>query len=325
MYFVAKLGREDSETLIQPQRCTRCSNSSIYNRAYSGEALCGSCFCSSIEEKVKRAISKYGLLKHGDKVGVAVSGGKDSLTLLRILSEMCRHHASKIFAITIDEGISSYREEAIDLCKEFTGELDIPHCVVSFKELYGFSLDNVIKSRRVQGASACSICGILRRRAIDIAARSLGVDVIATAHNLDDMLQTFMINLLNGDMARVKWFDSAIKPKEEFVVRRVRPLMDIYEKEIAMYAFLKNTPFQTVSCPYMNEGIRSEIRSMLNALEEEHPGIKYSTLNSAIRISKSIAIDGRELKLCKMCNFPSSGELCSVCKTIEMVKGNMYI
>ncbi|MGQ9719085.1 MAG: TIGR00269 family protein [Nitrososphaerales archaeon] len=325
MYLVAKLSREDPETLTEPQRCTRCSNRAVYNRAYSGEALCGSCFCSSIEEKVKKAVSKYGLLKHGDKVGVAVSGGKDSLTLLRILSELCRHHASTIFAITIDEGASGYREEAIDLCKEFTGELGIPHCVVSFKELYGFSLDDVIRFRRVERMSACSICGILRRRAIDIAARGLGVDVIATAHNLDDMIQTFMINLLNGDMARVRWFDPTIEPKEEFFVRRVRPFMEVYEKEIALYAFLKDTPFQTVNCPYMNEGIRSEIRSMLNALEEEHPGVKYSVLNSAIKISKSIAMDEGELKLCKMCNFPSSGELCSVCKTIEMVKGNMYI
>jgi uncharacterized protein (TIGR00269 family) len=325
VYFVAKPGKDGSETLTEPKRCTRCGNRAVYNRAYSGEALCGSCFCFSIEEKVKKTISKYGLLKHGDKVGVAVSGGKDSLTLLKILSGLCRHHASTILAMTVDEGVSGYREEAIDLCKEFTGELDIPHCVVSFKELFGFSLDDVIRFRRVERISACSICGILRRRAIDIAARNLGVNVIATAHNLDDVIQTFMINLLNGDMARVRWFNPAIDPKEEFFVRRIRPLMEVYEKEIALYAFLKDTPFQTVSCPYMNEGIRSEIRSMLNALEEEHPGIKYSTLNSAIKISKSIAIDERELKFCKMCNFPSSGELCSVCKTMEMVKGDMYI
>jgi uncharacterized protein (TIGR00269 family) len=275
-------------------------------------------------EKVKRTISKYDFLNHGDTIGVAVSGGKDSLTLLKILNELCKSHTSKIFAITIDEGISGYREEAIKICKNLTEEFDIPHRVFSFKELYDFSLDDAIKLRKNR-VSACSICGILRRRALDIAAEELKVDVLATAHNLDDILQTFMINVLNGDMDRIRWLDPVIKPRSEFFVRRIRPLMEIYEKEIVMYAFLNNTPFQTVTCPYMNEGIRSEIRSMVNALEQEHPGIKYSALNSALKISQNLITDDRELKMCKNCNSPSSGDLCSVCNILETIKGNMYI
>ncbi|MGQ9469560.1 MAG: TIGR00269 family protein [Nitrososphaerales archaeon] len=299
-------------------RCIKCGNRAIYHRAYSGEKLCNSCFCSSIVEKVKRTIAKYDLLKHGDAIGVAVSGGKDSLTLLKILNELCMPHASEIFAITIDEGISGYREEAVEICKNLTEELNIPHYVFSFKELYGFSLDNAIKLRKSK-VSACSICGILRRRALDIAAKELKVNVMATAHNLDDIIQTFIINLLNGDMDRIGWLNPTIKSRSEFFVRRVKPLMEIYEKEIAMYAFLNDTPFQTVTCPYMSEGIRSEIRSMMNALEEEHPGIKYSTLNSAIRLSQKLIVDERELKTCKACNFPSSSDLCSVCKIVEMI------
>lgn len=268
---------------------------------------------------MKRTIAKYDLLKYGDSIGVAVSGGKDSLSLLRILNEICKPHASKLFAITIDEGISGYREEAIKICENFTEELNIPHHVFSFKELYGFSLDDVIKLRKSK-VSACSICGILRRRALDIAAKELKVNAIATAHNLDDILQTFMINLLNGDIDRIKWLNPKIKPRSEFVIRRIKPLMEIYEKEIAMYAFLKGTPFQTVTCPYMNEGIRSEIRSIINALEHKHPGIKYSTLNSVIKVSQELIMDEKELKVCRACNFPSSKDLCSVCKILEMVK-----
>lgn len=275
-------------------------------------------------EKVKRTIAKFNLLKYGDIIGVAVSGGKDSLSLLRILNEICKPHASKLFAITIDEGISGYREEAIEICKKFIEDGNIPHHVFSFKELYGFSLDSAIKLRKSK-FSACSICGILRRRALDIAAKELKVNVIATAHNLDDVLQTFMINILNGDIDRIRWLNPEIKPRSEFVIRRVKPLMEIYEKEIAMYAFLNGIPFQTVTCPYMDEGIRSEIRSMINSLEDKHPGIKYSTLNSAIKISRKLIVYERELRVCKACNFPSSNELCSVCNVLEMIKRNMYI
>ncbi len=305
-------------------KCIKCESRAVYHRAYSGEKLCSSCFCSSIVEKVKRTISKYDLLMHGDTIGVAVSGGKDSLTLLRILNELCKPHTSKILAVTIDEGISGYREEAIKICKNLTEKLDVPHYVFSFRELYNFSLDDAIRLRK-EKVSACSICGILRRRALDIAAKELRVDAIATAHNLDDVLQTFIINLLNGDMDRIRWLDPIIKPRSDFFARRIRPLMEIYEKEIVMYAFLNDTPFQTVTCPYMNEGIRSEIRSMMNSLEERHPGIKYSTLNSAINVSRNLVTDDRERRMCRKCSFPSSSDLCSACKVLDMIKGNMYI
>ncbi|MEM3708485.1 MAG: tRNA 2-thiocytidine biosynthesis TtcA family protein, partial [Nitrososphaerales archaeon] len=262
-------------------RCTKCGNKAIYYRVYSGEKLCNACFCSSVMEKVKRTIAKFNLLKYGDRIGVAVSGGKDSLSLLKILNEICKPHASKLYAITIDEGIFGYREEAIGICKKFIKEINVPHYVFSFRKLYGFGLDDVIKLRKSK-ISACSICGILRRRALDIAAKELDVNVIATAHNLDDIIQTFMINILNGDTDRIRWLDPEIKPRSAFIIRRVKPLMEIYEKEIAMYAFLNNIPFQTVTCPYMNEGIRSEIRFIINALEDKHPGVKYNILNTAI-------------------------------------------
>jgi len=311
--------------LPEDRRCIKCSNKAVYYRAYSGTQLCSSCFCSSIEDKVKRTISKYNLLKHGDTIGVAISGGKDSLSLLRILNDICRHHASKIFAITIDEGILGYCDESLKICNKFSEEFGVPHSILSFKEVYGFDLDKAIHLRGVRKISACSICGILRRRAIDIVANTLKVDVIATAHNLDDLLQTFTINLLNGDISKIRWFDPSIKPKSELVIKRIKPLMEIYEKEIAMYAFLKDIPFQNTNCPYMNEGMRSEIRYIFNTLEAEHPGIKYSALNSTIKISQNIAIDNKAFNLCKLCNIPSSSKLCSVCKIVEMFEVDMHI
>ncbi len=90
--------------------CLRCCDAPIYYRAYSGRRLCRGCFIDSIIEKAKRTISKYKMLRHGDRVGVAVSGGKDSLALLHILSTIAKRHASKIEALIIDEVIECYRE-----------------------------------------------------------------------------------------------------------------------------------------------------------------------------------------------------------------------
>lgn len=300
-------------------KCSKCEGRAVYHRAYSGERLCAHCFSSSIVEKVKRTVSKYRLLRHGDVIAVAVSGGKDSLSLLKVLNELGKGHSSKLIAISVDEGISCYREEAVGLARIMADGLNISHYILSFDDLYGFGMDEAVKMRKGR-VSACAICGILRRRAIDVAARRVKGDVVATAHNLDDLLQTFLINLINGDIKRVRWLDPTVVVKGE-TIRRVKPLMSIYEEEVAMYAFLNKMPFQSTSCPYMEEGIRSEVRSMLNSLEKKHPGIKYSMLQSMLRISQGLPVDHeRKLIQCKGCGFPSSNDLCSVCTTIQMLK-----
>ena len=90
-----------------------------------------------------------------------------------------------------------------------------------------------------------------------------GLAVVATAHNLDDHVQTFMMNLMHGDVERLGWFDPSVVDGD-FPFRRVKPFMEIYEEEIALYAHLTGLPFQNASCPYMHEGLRSEVRDYLN-------------------------------------------------------------
>ncbi|HLE35014.1 MAG TPA: tRNA 2-thiocytidine biosynthesis TtcA family protein, partial [Nitrososphaerales archaeon] len=185
--------------------CDRCDAKSAYHRFYSGETLCAKCFSRSLQEKVAKTISKYSMIKHGDKVAVAVSGGKDSLSLLHIMNMLCGKHGSSVCAVTIDEGIEGYREESLDIVRKFASQLNVEHKILSYKELYGVSLEDSLQLRKDRRMSSCAICGTFRRRAIDIATESVGANVIATAHNLDDVLQTFMINILAGDVERIGW------------------------------------------------------------------------------------------------------------------------
>ena len=176
--------------------CTKCSGNPVYFRRYSGERLCSECFSSSIIEKARKTIKKHKMLKYGEKIAVGVSGGKDSLALLDILIKMQRENEYELVAITIDEGIKNYREEAVELAIKACEKYDVEHVNMSFRELFGFTLDNVLENRNDVKNTSCSICGPLRRRGIELAAKKIGVNTIATGHNLDDMLQTFMINLL---------------------------------------------------------------------------------------------------------------------------------
>src|SRR5690349_5493063 len=100
-------------------KCDRCDNTAAYSRKYSGENLCVNCFSNSILQKTARTISKYNMIENDDIVGVAVSGGKDSLSLLHILQKMSESHNFKLKAITVDEGISGYRDEALEIVKSF--------------------------------------------------------------------------------------------------------------------------------------------------------------------------------------------------------------
>ena len=264
------------------------------------------------------------MLKYGDRVALGVSGGKDSLSLLHILSKISDLNGTKIYAITVDEGIDGYREEAIANASEFASKLGVEQIVLSFKDLYGFKLDESLARRSGKRIAACTTCGTLRRRALDIGAKKVGANVVATAHNLDDILQTFMINLLSGDVERLKWLDPMNEPKAIFGMKRIKPVMEIYEEEMAYYAFLNDIPLQTISCPHMSESIRSDIRVVLNRFEEKHSGMKYSMLKSIMTIARNLMVEtARVARPCPNCGFPSSSPICSVCNLLRISSPNI--
>ncbi len=302
-----------------PAICDTCGKDVFYRRAYSGESLCRSCFVASIEDKVKRTIAKHQMFRHGDRIGVAVSGGKDSLSLLKILAKVTEGHASTLVALTIDEGIEGYRAESLQYAAEVASSLGVPHLLFSYKELFGFTLDEFLRVRRTK-LSSCAICGTFRRRAIDIASTKAGITVLATGHNLDDTIQTFLINLLNGDLKRVAWLNSDGNPTEGFRVRRVHPFLEVYEKEIALYAFANETPMQSIRCPYMDEGMRSSVRAYLNDMEEKHAGMKYTLLRSALELSDGLVVQQPPVLACSRCGFPSTSDPCSLCSLLDAVK-----
>jgi len=294
--------------------CARCGGKAFYTRKYSGETLCSVCFKDSIGEKTRRTISKYKMIRPTDRIAVAVSGGKDSLSLLKIMARLYSARRNTVLAISVDEGVAGYRDEALDHARSLARELNVEHTVVSYKEMFGFSLDEALDWKEEREVSSCSFCGVFRRRAIDEAATKARATVVATAHNLDDYVQTFLMNLMHGDVARLGWLDPAYAD-ESFPIRRVKPFMEIYEEEVALYAFQTGVQFQSVSCPYMHEGLRSEVRDYLNMMEANHPGIKNVLLRSSLDvISRFARSSEKEAVPCTRCGKPSSNGLCNVCR-----------
>jgi cytoplasmic tRNA 2-thiolation protein 1 len=278
----------------------------------------------SIESKAAKTISKYSMIEYGDKVAVGVSGGKDSLSLayvLKILFDQHPNNGNELVAVTIDEGIKGYRDESLQIVKDFCRQYHIESKVLSYESLFGIDMDRAMVQRSSQKISSCSICGTFRRRAIDIAAEKVGADVIATAHNMDDQLQTFMINLLAGDVERIGWIYPEPVQYTQTGMKKVKPFVEIYEYEIAFYALQRDIPFQSEECPYMNESIRTDLRDFFNRLERDHPGIKYNAYRSMTKVSKVLRGDmpPSESKKCSRCGRVSTGDICSVCKTLSIL------
>ncbi|RNJ80284.1 MAG: TIGR00269 family protein [Nitrosopumilus sp. B06] len=300
-------------------KCDMCEKEAAYTRKYSGQGLCSECFSNSIARKTAKTISKHNMIRSGDLVAVAVSGGKDSLALLKIMHEMSASHNFGIVAVTIDEGIPGYRDEALGIVREFCDNLGVKCMVYSYADLFDMTLDEALVLRGEEKMSSCSICGTLRRRALDVAAKDVGADVVATGHNLDDTIQTFLINMLSGDTERIGWMDPGAQTSHP---SRIKPFCEIYEAEIVFYAFTNDIPFQSEPCPHMNEGIRTEIREFFNSLEDRHSGAKNSLYQSVLKMSRIARNSGQKVgTVCGRCGSKCTGEVCSVCSTVLRLKG----
>jgi uncharacterized protein (TIGR00269 family) len=305
-------------------KCTLCErNEPVFGRNYSGEKLCGRCFCKTVEDRVRKTIAKYGMLGPKDRIMVAVSGGKNSVTLLHTLSKIEKAFPGvELCTGTVDEGIREYRDEALRIAEENCRKLGVEHVITSFKELFGYGLDEIVtllRKRDKTGLTPCSYCGVLRRKALNVMAREAGVDKLAIAHSLDDETQTMLLNVVHGDpmrIARSKPVLDVVHPK---FVQRVKPLCMVPEKEIVFYAYLKGIEFQSILCPYAQTALRNDIRTMLNRMENKHAGTLFTVFNSIEKIRPALEASAEKVKLqeCKLCGEPTVGDLCRACQMLR--------
>jgi len=311
-----------SDTMV---KCTVCGRrEAVYVRAYSGERLCKKCFVESVENKVRITIARHKMFNVDDKIAVAVSGGKDSLSLLHILAKIEGDFPkTSLCAITVDEGIEGYRDEAVKLATENCDRLGVQLGVVSFKDLYGYTLDEIVEKTKGGKLTPCAYCGVLRRRAINVAAREAGADKVATAHNLDDEAQTFLLNIIHGDPLRTARSGPTLDLAEQGLVQRVKPLSEVLEKEVALYAYLNEISFQDVPCPYAGAALRNDVRSILNRLEEKHPGTKYTVYSSMEKIRQALeeTMKTMPLKKCRNCGELTTKTTCKTCQILRKLEG----
>ncbi|MBI4399231.1 tRNA 2-thiocytidine biosynthesis protein TtcA, partial [Candidatus Micrarchaeota archaeon] len=227
--------------MVDIVNCSKCKNNSILFIATSGTNLCKSHFFEKFEKTARQTIREFGLLEKTKRLGVALSGGKDSTATLYMLHPLAQEMSIELIAITVDEGIAGYRDKSIEVASKICKDLGVEHVVKSYKDEIGFKIDDIVKID--ERDPACSYCGVFRRWVLNKAAKELSLDKLALGHNLDDTSQTILMNILRNEPFRLARFGatSGIVDDESFVPR-IKPLMRIPEKWVAVWALLNDLP-----------------------------------------------------------------------------------
>ena len=305
--------------------CKNCLEKPVINLTNNNIKLCKQHFIRYFERKVLNLIKEYKLIERNDKVGVALSGGKDSLTVLNILSILKKKiRMFELEAIAIDEGIENYRDKTLEQAKKYCKENNIKLHIFSYKEEFGNTLDNFLKKNKMK---ACSMCGPFRRYLLNKKSKELGFTKLATGHNLDDESQTIIMNYFRRNLetsARLGPITGITKDKR--FIKRIKPLYLMTEKETATYAFLKGLTTEFLECPHSSDSYRGDIRDMINNIEAKYPGTKHSIITSFLELLPILKENFKgfiPINSCKNCGEPSSQEICQTCKIVEILKKNV--
>lgn len=299
--------------------CDKCSAEPVILVRYSGARLCKRHFCEFVEKRVKHELRRQMDISGSERLAVGVSGGKDStVTMFLLKSILGDRRDLELCAVTVDEGIEGYRPPAIPIVAENCRRLDMEHIVVSFDELYGVTMDEVAAARR--SLSTCSFCGVMRRSALNKAARGWEANRLATGLNLDDTAQSIMMNFARGDVERLARLGPHRK-LQEGLVPRIQPLRTIPENEVALYALIKQMRYHDLECPYAKEALRNDYRAVVAQLEDRYPGTRHAVLKSHKEMLDALAkaYPQAELTRCE-CGEPTISGRCKVCQLIAAIK-----
>ncbi|HII65493.1 TPA: TIGR00269 family protein [Candidatus Woesearchaeota archaeon] len=299
----------------------QCCDARAVMKLPGGEKLCKTHFCAYFEAKVRKTIRQFDLLGEKERLGVAISGGKDSLTVLSLLKHISDENPGiAITALAINEGIHGYRDATLETARAFCARIGVPLHVFSYEEEFGMALDGILRRHDVR---PCSVCGVFRRYLLNRKARELGFTKLATGHNLDDECQSILMNQFRNDIKASARLGpkTGLKERQGFVTR-IKPLYLCTEKEVTTYAFLNGILDAFAECPNAAKSYRAEVRDMLNDLENTSPGTKYSIVNSFLQTLPLLKEKFKDeaLGTCPECGEPSSRGVCRACVWMRKVQ-----
>ncbi|GAB4323030.1 MAG: TIGR00269 family protein [Promethearchaeota archaeon] len=339
-----------------PRRCKRfseCGAEGVVRVPYAGLTLCSDHFVEYVESRVEKTVERYHFLSRRgarERWAVAMSGGKDSQVLAKVLAKRFED-SLELVGLHLDLGIepNEYSRRSREVVEATCEELGIPLHVVDLAGEHGFTTDHFHRpggggsgsARRLRSGAKdrrrgsgdrrrrrgeCSACGLVKRYLLNKAAVGLGVDKVATGHNLTDEATTLLSNLLLVDLDALSrgrpW--SARKevvggPPDAALVPRVKPLYETSEEEVLLYAVHANLPFVEVECPYAAHATSTSTKRWVLAMEGVRPGTMLGLVRGYQKrllplLEREVGGGAAPLTSCGECGQPTSTPVCAFCR-----------
>ena len=302
-------------------KCKVCKDTAVVALRSHNSAFCAKCFKAFFRREVERGIHVQGMLEPGDRILVALSGGKDSLALMLELSLM----GYDVTGLHIDLDIPSSSAVARSHVERFCARHSLRLIVMELKG-EGLSIP-LVKSALTR--PVCSACGKIKRHFFNKIAVDGGFKAVATGHNLDDEVARLFSNTLRWDVGYLSNQGPCLDEENGFV-RKIKPLWRLTEFETANYAFLMGIDNHYAPCPYSQGATFSTLKGLLQKLEAAMPGRKLAFYQGFLRRGRP-AFAGEQdesweaLTPCTECGYPtSSGDhICGVCRIRRVVRGKV--
>ncbi len=304
-------------------RCKRCRGPVVIEVRRHNAAFCRDCFLHYAAQQVTRAIAKHHMLAPEDRILVAVSGGKDSLALWDILLGL----GYQTDGLYLSLGIGAYSERSKQFCESFAAERGAKLLVHDLANEQGYTIPQAAAQAAkagTAGRSSCGVCGLSKRYIFNKAALDGGYDVVATGHNLDDEAAVLFGNTLRWDTEAMARQYPVLEATRPGLVKKVKPLYRLAERETAAYCVLKGIDYVIEECPLVAGNTQMRHKETLNQMEEASPGTKHNFLFGYLDKAAELLrhAEGAELAECSRCGMvtqapddPAEAPICAFCRT----------
>ncbi len=302
-------------------KCRVCRGPAVIDIRRHNANFCADHFVRLVHDQVTKAIEDHSMLSAGERVLVAVSGGKDSLALWEILGAL--GYETEGFYVGL--GIGSYSDTSGEVVRRFAAERDLTLRQVDLREDHGFDVPTAAKvTRRVP----CSACGLSKRHLFDRAALDGGFDAVATGHNLDDEAAVLFGNTLRWQEEYLARQLPVLAARPGFP-RKIKPLVRLTEREMAAYCVIRGIDYLVDECPMAAGNKHLGYKDALNAIEATSPGSKHAfyfgfLARAQARFADAAPAAGEAdgiVGACARCGTPTTSEICAFCRLVERTDG----
>lgn len=298
-------------------RCRICRQKAVIYMKAHRLALCKGHYPDWFRKQVKRAIVKFRMFDTGDRVLVAVSGGKDSAALWHALHHLGYDTAGLYLHLGIER--ENYSDQSREAVRALARQLNRPLHEVSIPEVFGVGIE---LAPELTNRPTCSTCGLVKRYHMNRVAYELGYTVVATGHNLDDEAVTLLNNIL-GWHHEYLMRQGPVLPESEGFARKVKPLIYLEEKQMSVYCLLEGIPFEKEECPFSVGSTNLVLKDVLYRLEYHSPGTKRRFLDGFFRWRQEHLsheeMKSADLQRCQNCGYPTTGKECAYCRLKDRV------